>query len=102
MFGPNFSLPSRYLHVLQAALFGTTGLTLAMMDLSTMGGQLEASMHNLSVYLTNQMNTSACKSSVTAVLAMPGMCGTLVFHCSSVCVYVWLYRLCAWRTPDVL
>jgi hypothetical protein len=48
--------------VMQAALFGTGGLTLAVLDLSTMGGQLESSMRNLSVYLTTHMNTSACKS----------------------------------------
>jgi hypothetical protein len=48
--------------VMQAALFGTGGLTLAVLDLATMGGQLESSMRNLSVYLTTHMNTSACKS----------------------------------------
>jgi hypothetical protein len=48
--------------VTQAALFDTSGLTLAVLDLDAMGGQLEAGMRNLSIYLTTHMNTSACKS----------------------------------------
>ncbi|KAF6263192.1 hypothetical protein COO60DRAFT_1635413 [Scenedesmus sp. NREL 46B-D3] len=42
----------------QAAIMTTSGLTLAVLDLATVGGQLESSMRDLSTYFTTQMNSS--------------------------------------------
>jgi hypothetical protein len=49
---------------MQAAYFNTSGLTLAVLDMSVMGGDLETSMSNLSRYLTAQMNITARKNHV--------------------------------------